>query len=143
MSIFDILNPIHDIASLANDIIGKFVADPNQKLQLQQQVLEASTALQAKAMDLSGQVVDAQSKIVVAEATSTSWLEKDWRPILMLFFAIVVGFAIFNSAHDLSGRPIDPSLVSDAMTIVKIGVGGYVAQPVIAALKGNGGSNGH
>jgi Holin of 3TMs, for gene-transfer release len=138
MSIFDILNPIHDIASIANDIIGKFVPDPNQKLALQQQVLEASTALQSKAMDLSAQVVDAQSKIVVAEATSTSWLEKDWRPLLMLFFAIVVGFAIFNSAHDLSGRPIDPSLVADAMTIVKIGVGGYVAQPVIAALKGNG-----
>ena len=138
MSIFDVLNPIHDIVALANDVIGKFVPDPNQKLALQQQVLEASTALQSKAMDLSAQVVQAQSQIITAEASSTSWLEKDWRPLLMLFFAVVVGFAIFNGGHDFFGREINPSYVSDAMTIVKIGVGGYIAQPVIAAWKGNG-----
>jgi Holin of 3TMs, for gene-transfer release len=142
VSVFDLLNPIKDVADIANSIISKFVADPNEKLALQQQVLTATTALQSKALDLSSQVVDAQSKIITAEATGTSWLERDWRPLLMLFFAIVVGFAVFNSAHDLSGRPIDPALVADAMTIVKIGVGGYVAQPVIAALKSNGGNNG-
>ena len=54
----------------------------------------------------------------------------------MLFFAVIVGFAVFNGGHDIAGREINPTFVDDAMTIVKIGVGGYVAQPVIAALKG-------
>ena len=138
MSIFDFLNPLKDVADLANSIIGKFVADPNEKLALQSQILASQTALTAKALDLQSQVVDAQSKIITAEATSSSWLEKDWRPLLMLFFAVVVGFAIFNGGYDLAGRAINPSYVSDAMTIVKIGVGGYIAAPVVAAFKGNG-----
>lgn len=136
--ILDFINPLKAITDVANGIIGKFVADPTEKLQLQQQVLEAQAALQAKALDLSTQVVQAQAQAVTAEATSHNWLEADWRPLLMLFFAVVVGFAIFNSGHDFAGRAIDPSLLSDAMTIVKIGVAGYVTEPVVTALKGNG-----
>jgi hypothetical protein len=138
MSFFDLFNPIKDIVDLANSVIGKFVADPNEKLQLQQQVLAAQTGLQAKLIDQQTALTNAQAQIVTAEATSTSWLEKDWRPLLMLFFAIVVGFAIFNGGYDLAGRAINPSYISDAMTIVKIGVGGYIAAPVVAAFKGNG-----
>ena len=136
MSLLDFLNPVHDIVALVNDVIGKFVTDPAQRVALQAQVLAAQTALAERAMDLQSQVVDAQSKIITAEATGASWLERDWRPLLMLFFAVIVGFAVFNGGHDIAGREINPTFVDDAMTIVKIGVGGYVAQPVIAALKG-------
>jgi holin (3TMs family) len=139
MSFLDFLNPVKDIVGLVNDVIGRFVPDPAQKLALQQQVLEAQTALQAKALDYETQLTQAQAQIVTAEATSKNWLEADWRPLLMLFFAVVVGFAIFNSGHDFQGRVIDPSYVSDALTIVKIGVGGYVAEPVVKAFKGGNG----
>jgi len=142
MALLDFLNPLKDLVDLATGVIGKFVADPNEKLALQQQILDANTALSAKALDLEAARVAAQAQIITAEATSSSWLEKDWRPLLMLFFAVVVGFAIFNSGHDLAGRVIDPSYVSDAMTIVKIGVGGYIAEPVVRAFRGtsNGGN---
>ncbi len=142
MSIFDVLNPVKDIVDAAGALIGKFVEDPNQKAQYTAQFEQLQSALTSKIIDLNAQVVDAQSKIITAEATSTSWLEKDWRPLLMLFFAVVLGFAIFNGGYDFSNRAINPQYISDAMTIVKIGVGGYVAEPVvtgaIGALKGNG-----
>ena len=144
MSILDLLNPVKDIVDLVNSVIGKFVADPNERLALQQKLLDSNAALQMKALDLENERLTAQAQIITAEATSTSWLEKDWRPILMLFFAVVVGFAIFNSGHDLVGRVIDTSYVSDAMTIVKIGVGGYIAEPVVRAFKGtSNGTNGN
>src|SRR2546427_5410451 len=101
MSIFDFLNPLKDIADLANSIIGKFVADPNEKLALQSQLLAAQTTLQSKALDLQSQVVDAQSKIITAEATSSSWLEKDWRPLLMLFFGACVGWIIIGGGTNV------------------------------------------
>src|SRR5438552_6775086 len=106
VSIFDFLNPVKDIVALVNGVIGKFVADPSEKLALQQAVLEAQTALQVKALDLQAQVASAQAQIITAEATSSSWLEKDWRPLLMLFFAVIVGFAVFNGGYDLAGRAI-------------------------------------
>ena len=142
MSILDLLNPVKDIVDVVNSVISKFVADPSEKLALQQKVLDSQTALQTQALALESQRVAAEAQIITAEATSSSWLEKDWRPILMLFFAVVVGFAIFNSGHDFSGRVIDPSYVTDAMTIVKIGVGGYIAEPVVRAFKGNGSNGG-
>jgi hypothetical protein len=139
--ILDFLNPVKDLVDLAGGVIKDFVPDPTKKLELQSQLSEAQLTLTSKAMDISSQLVAAQSSIITAEAQSSSWLEKDWRPMLMLFFAVVIGFAIFNGAHDLAGRSIDPNLISDAMTIVKIGVGGYVAEPVVTnainALKGN------
>ena len=141
MSLLDLLNPVKDLADLVNSIVGKFVTDPAQRVALQQQLLAAQTALQTQALALQAQVVDAQARIVTAEAQGASWLERDWRPLLMLFFAVIVGFAVFNGGHDIAGRAINPEFVNDALTIVKIGVGGYVAQPVIAALgalKSNG-----
>src|SRR6266436_5595923 len=99
MSILDIINPVKIIADTANEIIGKFVTDPNQRLQYQQNVLTQTTQLQLKAMELQGQLVEAQSKVITAEAQGDS-LQRDWRPLLMLFFALIMGFAVFNSGHD-------------------------------------------
>src|SRR2546430_15635122 len=106
MSLLDFLNPLKDIAALVNDVIGRFVPDPAQKLALQQQLLAAQAALQTQALALQSQVVDAQSRIITAEATGASWLERDWRPLLMLFFAVIVGFAVFNGGCHLFRRAI-------------------------------------
>lgn len=100
--------------------------DPAKKLELQQRLMEANSALQSKAMDIEAARLEAQKSIITAEATGKDFLERDWRPILMLFLATVVGFAIFNGGFDLAGRPIPEVYVTWALKIVAIGIGGYV-----------------
>jgi len=142
MSIFDVLNPIKALADVVNSVIGKFVADPNEKLQLQQQVLEATTALQSKAMDLQSQLTDAQAKVITAEITSQSWLARNWRPILMLTFTFIVAWNyIIVPIVGATAATIPP----DMWTLMKIGVGGYIVgrsgEKIASSWKnGNGGN---
>src|SRR2546426_6920329 len=120
MSIFDFLNPVKALADVASGIIGKFVADPNEKLALQREVLEAQTALSSKAMDLQAQLVDAQAKVITAEATSQSWLARNWRPLLMLTFTFIVAWNyIIVPIVGATAATIPP----DMWTLMKIGVG--------------------
>jgi len=144
MSLLDILNPIKVIADVAQQIIGKFVADPTEKLALQKSLLDAQTELTNKALDLQSQVVTAQAAIITAEATSSSWLEKDWRPLLMLFFGSCVGWVIVGGGTNIHGIAIPADYVNWVLRIVAIGVGGYVSEPIVNAIKGNGhNGNGH
>ena len=41
------------------------------------------------------QVVDAQAKVVAAEASASSWLTQSWRPIVMLCFAGILVYSFF------------------------------------------------
>jgi len=123
MSIFDVLNPIKAIADVANSIISKFVADPSEKLKLQQEIQEQATALTSKAMDLQASLTDAQAKIITAEIQSQSWLARNWRPILMLTFTFIVAWNyIIVPIFGMTAAIIPP----DMWTLMKIGVGGYI-----------------
>ena len=63
-----------------------------------------------------------QTEIILAEAKG-NWLQRSWRPILMLAFGFIV---IYNKfAAPLFGWPI-PILEGEFWTLLQIGIGGYV-----------------
>lgn len=63
-----------------------------------------------------------QTEIIIAEAKG-NWLQRSWRPILMLSFGFIV---IYNKfAAPLFGWPI-PILEGEFWTLLQIGIGGYV-----------------
>jgi len=63
-----------------------------------------------------------QTDIIIAEAKG-NWLQRTWRPILMLSFGFIV---IYNKfAAPLFGWPI-PVLEGEFWTLLQIGIGGYV-----------------
>jgi hypothetical protein len=63
-----------------------------------------------------------QTDIIIAEAKG-NWLQRSWRPILMLSFGFII---IYNKfAAPLFGWPI-PVLEGEFWTLLQIGIGGYV-----------------
>jgi len=63
-----------------------------------------------------------QTDIIIAEAKG-NWLQRSWRPILMLSFGFIV---IYNKfAAPLFGWTI-PILEGEFWTLLQIGIGGYV-----------------
>ena len=72
---------------------------------------------------LSGQLkeLEAQAQIITAEAKG-GWLQRNWRPILMLVFAGLVVAHWFG----LTAPNIPESVQNSLLDIVMIGVGGYV-----------------
>jgi len=95
MSIFDFLNPIKELAGLANDIIGKFVTDPKDKAALAAQVAASQANLEQAALDAS-------KSTILAEEQGNSWLQKSWRPLVALgMFAVIMYAGVFVSLFHL------------------------------------------
>jgi hypothetical protein len=70
-----------------------------------------------------GGIVEAQSKVLIAEAQSKSWLTASWRPLVMLSFASILIYSFFiGPMLELKTVPVP----GDLWTLMKIGIGGYV-----------------
>lgn len=63
-----------------------------------------------------------QTEIIVAEANG-NWLQRSWRPILMLAFGFIVIYVKFIAP--LFVLPIPP-LENEFWNLLQIGIGGYV-----------------
>ncbi len=103
------------ITTLIGKAIDKAVPDKDQASKL-----KADLTLQLIEMNKSE--LKSATDIIVAEASGESWLQRNWRPILMLFFAGLVG------AHWLgfTAPNLPPDVVINLLDIVQIGIGGYV-----------------
>jgi len=73
--------------------------------------------------DAFSEIVQIQSRLVKAEL-SGNWLQRSWRPLVMLAFASIVVYAKFLAPA--FGLP-NAELEQDFWGLLKIGIGGYVA----------------
>lgn len=79
-------------------------------------------ALQKDILTNQASQFKAAANIIIAEASGESWLQRNWRPLLMLWFAGLIG------AHWLgyTAPNISEDVLNHLLDIVKIGIGGYV-----------------
>ncbi len=82
----------------------------------------AAIALRKIEADLEVALVEGRTSAITAEVQGESWLQRSWRPLVMLWFAGLVG------AHWLGLTPdtLDPGTVEGLLDIVQLGLGGYV-----------------
>lgn len=90
--------------------------------------------LVGQAIDAVGKVIESKAQsehaaalVVVAEAQSDSWIAKNWRPMTMVFFVILIGCRFFGIT------PSNMSLMEyDRLwDLVEIGMGGYIASRTV------------
>lgn len=98
------------VLDIVDDVVEDKDAANNLKFQIQKQLIETKST-----------ELEAQAKIVLAEAQG-SWLQRNWRPLLMVTFAgLVVAHWFGFTAPD-----IPESVQNSLLNIVMVGVGGYV-----------------
>ena len=98
------------VLDIVDDVVEDKDAANNLKFQIQKQLIETKST-----------ELEAQAKIVLAEAQG-SWLQRNWRPRLMVTFAgLVVAHWFGVMAPD-----IPESVQNSLLNIVMVGVGGYV-----------------
>ena len=79
------MNPLALAAvNVVTGFIDKFVADKDEA-----EKLKANIALEA--MKADNEELKAATSVILAEANGESWLQRNWRPLLMLWFAGLVG----------------------------------------------------
>ncbi|WP_163372651.1 3TM-type holin [Endozoicomonas acroporae] len=97
-------------------VIERIIPDPDKAAQAKNQLVD---------MAVKGELDELAQRagVIKAEAQGDGWLQRSWRPIVMLVFtALIVARWLGWSAPDLS-EAVELKLFS----IVQIGLGGYIA----------------
>ena len=98
-------------------VAGKFITDKDKLEEFKSEALAAVFNNEAV-------VTKARAAIVEAEAKGESWLQRNWRPLTMMSFLVLLGFYWFGFAPQYL---IDnPDVVNKVFGLLQIGIGGYI-----------------
>ena len=115
----------------AAELIDNLHTSDEERLKIKQAMFELQIEAFNKAEAYESELLKAKSTIITAEAQSQSWIARNWRPITMLTFLVLV-------VSDSFGLLASP-LADEAWTLLQIGLGGYVvgrsAEKATAILK--------
>lgn len=94
---------------------------------------ELQSALLANAAELERTAAN----VIMAEANGESWLQRNWRPMLMVLFGIIIANNFL--VVPIMGTPM-AEIPPDMWDLLKLGLGGYVlgrsAEKGVRAWKG-------
>lgn len=112
------------------DVIDELHTSAEEKATAKLAILSAQADVVSNVLDYEARLAEAQTKVIVAEAQGTSWLQRNWRPLIMLTFGFVVlwNFVLAPLGTWISGSSV-PQLEMTAgfWTLLSVGIGGYVA----------------
>jgi len=106
-------------------IIDKSIKDKDQAAQLKHDI---SISMSQMEHDEVTKLIEARSAIIQAEATGESWLQRNWRPILMLIIIIIIAnnYIIFPYLSLFTTKVVVLELPDKMWALLTVGVGGYV-----------------
>jgi hypothetical protein len=78
---------------------------------------------------IDGQIKQYQSNVLIAEIQGNSWMQRNWRPLLMLVCIAIIGEQyLFVPLVKMFWTQVPIlTLPSELWTLMEIGVGGYIA----------------
>lgn len=125
MSWFTAIPIVGDILKGVLDIVDEAVEDKDQANKLK---ADLSLAFQNADLEKFKSRIENQTKVIVAEAQGQSWLQRNWRPILMLsIVAIVVNnYILFPYLSLFTDKVVVLNLPDKLFNLMTVGVGGYV-----------------
>jgi len=115
MAVWDFLSGlVEPVTNLIDDIH----TSEEERLQVKAKLFEMQSTLAAQVLDYEARLVEAKTKVITAEAQGASWMQRNWRPITMLTFLVLVVADTFGLTQF--------RLAEEAWTLLQIGLGGYV-----------------
>lgn len=110
------------IAGFASGLIEPVTRLISERVEDKDLALRINAEITALAMTEQANALDAAKDVVIAEANGESWLQRSWRPIVMLTF----GGLIVARWLGLTAPGLTEALELKLMEILSLGIGGYV-----------------
>lgn len=138
------------IGKIVAPLLGKVFGIVDQMVEDKDAAAKMKAAIQMQMMDIDHKEfmssLQEQASIIKAEATGHSWLQRNWRPLLMLVCIIIVfnNFVLFPYLSMFTTKVTVLELPVWLWRLMVIGVGGYIggrtvekaAPGVVEAMKG-------
>lgn len=112
-----ILDFIVSIFKPVGDVVDSVHTSDEERLTIKAQLLAVQAAILERTIEYETKLAEAQSKVLIAETQSESWLTRSWRPITMMVFTGLVAASVLIPTFTL------PDQIWPLLTV---GVGGYV-----------------
>jgi hypothetical protein len=106
------------LGPLLDRVMSKFFPNPADELKR----IEIQQAFQLELIRSTADIEKAAAEIIKTEAASSHWLAANWRPLLMVFFACLIGARWFG----WSAPGITEIEYLKLWDIIELGLGGYV-----------------
>ncbi len=104
--------------SPVTELIDNLHTSDEERETLRIKFVSLQNEITTKVIALESQLIAAKSSIIVAEANSQSSIARNWRPITMLTFLMLVVLDSFGW--------LPSPLAPEAWTLLQLGLGGYV-----------------
>jgi hypothetical protein len=96
----------------------------DEKLEMQLKYKQLLTEIDGSFLEYENKLLESRSKIVESETKGESWLQRSWRPILMLLcMAIIMNNYILVPYFKIPMAVLDDHI----WDLIQMGTGGYVA----------------
>lgn len=107
------------------DLIGESIEDKDEANKLKASLTEIFNKADLTKFTA---LLNAQVKVIVAEITGKSWLQRNWRPLLMAEFGVIIlnNYILHPYLNALFGISITMPIPPDMWALLKLGVSGYV-----------------
>ncbi|MGX9522480.1 3TM-type holin [Vibrio mediterranei] len=102
----------------AVDLVDELHTSEEERLTIKATMTKLENQVTAKVVDYEAQLLEAKSNIIIAEAQGQSWMQRNWRPITMLTFLVLIVMDTMGWTHF--------RLSEQAWTVLQYGLGGYV-----------------
>lgn len=112
--------------------------DPDEVAKAIQSDPAAALKLKQIEMQLEQTRLEVRGQAVQAEATGESWLQRNWRPLMMLWFGGLIGGYWFGYTPE----NLSEEAILSLFGLIKLGLGGYVlgrsAEKITKEISGSG-----
>jgi len=113
-----IFNFIGSIISPVKDLVDEFYTSDEEKAEASLKIRQLEHSLTSKLLEYETKLMESKASIINSEAQGQSWLQRNWRPITMLTFLVLI---VMDSFDLLAFR-----LAGEAWELLKLGIGGYI-----------------
>jgi len=108
-----------DILDGASNVLDRVVTNDQEKMQAKNEISQI-------VLNALNQLNSAQKEVLLKEMDG-NWLQKSWRPIIMLSFGFIVVYAYFlQPAFFPNATDVANTLKPEFWELLKLGLGGYV-----------------
>lgn len=114
--------PIIDtVLNTVNNVIDKIFPDKTE-------ADKAKAEIQRAVLGIDRAVIEESARVIFGEVQGQSWLQRNWRPILMLGIVIIVmnNYLVYPYLSLFWNKAMVLVLPDDLWSLMKIGVGGYI-----------------
>ena len=112
--------------------------DPDEVARAIQSDPQAALKLRQVEMQLEQTRLEVRGQAVQAEAKGESWLQRNWRPLMMLWFGGLIGGYWFGYTPE----NLSEDAILSLFGLIKLGLGGYVlgrsAEKITKEISGSG-----